>query len=214
MVLKTAAHYFQSIADSIFQQVNGVVSYQDDFMLISKDFDETCRKLQRILTVFKNNNLTPNPQKCIFHVSKIQYLGFEISHHTVAQITSNITKIKSFPIPTFKKHVKKFLGVCGYYRHLVPAYARIAEPLVKLTSPKVPFKLEQCHQDAFDHLQKIFFNHPFLIQPDFTTDFYVNTDASTFAISAILMQKCGDNLLPVSYFNKNSQQSRAKVRKS
>ena len=61
--LKTAAQYFQSMADSIIQQVNqdGVVSYQDDFMLGSKDFDETCHKLQQILTVFKNNNLTLNP---------------------------------------------------------------------------------------------------------------------------------------------------------
>ena len=30
----------------------------------------------------------------------------------------------------------------------------------------------------------------------------MNTDANTFAVSAILMQKCGDNLLPVSYFSK------------
>ena len=126
--LKTAAQYFQSMADSIIQQVNEdvVVSYQDDFMLDSKEFDETCRKLQRILTVFKNNNLTLNPQKCTFHVPKIQYFGYEISHHTIAPLTSNITKIKSFPIPTSQKHAKKFLGVCGYYRHLVPAYARIA----------------------------------------------------------------------------------------
>lgn len=210
--LKTAAQYFQSMADTVIEQVNeeGIVAYQDDFMIGSHNFDDTCNKLQKVLNIFKKNNLTLNPKKCTFFKSKIQYLGFEISHHTVSPITSNITKINSFPLPTSKKHVKKFLGVCGYYRHLIPAYAKIAEPLVKLTSPKSPFVWEKCHQDAFEELQSIFFKHPFLIQPDFSKDFYLNTDASTYAISAILMQKCGDNLLPVSYFSKTLNKAERK----
>ena len=32
--------------------------------------------------------------------------------------------------------------------------------------------------------------------------FYLNTDASAFAISAVLLQKHGKNLLPIAYFSK------------
>lgn len=210
--LKTAAQYFQSMADSIIDEVSeeGLFAYQDDFLIGSIDFDDTCRKLTKILKVFQKHNLTLNPKKCSFHQTNVKYLGFEIAQHKVFPIESNIYKINSFPPPKSKKHVKRFLGLCGYYRHLIPAFAKISAPLVKLTSPKIPFKWDSVHQQAFAQLQAIFFKKPFLIQPNFNDKFYLNTDASSFAISAILMQKQGDDLLPISYFSKTLKESESR----
>lgn len=161
--LKTAAQYFQSMADSIIEEVaeDGLFAYQDDFLIGSRNFDDTCRKLEKILKIFQKHNLTLNPKKCSFHQTKVKYLGFEIEHHKVYPIASNITKINSFPEPKSKKHVKRFLGLCGYYRHLIPAFAKISAPLVKITSSKVPFQWNTEQQQAFAQLQSIFFKSHF-----------------------------------------------------
>ena len=42
---------------------------------------------------------------------------------------------------------------------------------------------------AFENLPKIFFNKPFILQPDFNKPFFLNTNASTFAFSDVLMQQ-------------------------
>lgn len=210
--LKTAAQYFQSLADTVIDEVaeDGIYAYQDDFMAGSCSFEETCNKLQKILKVFIKHNLTLSPKKCSFHQINVQYLGFEISQHKVYPISSNIKKINSFPVPKSKKQVKRLLGVCGYYRHLIPAYAKLTDPLIKLTSVHSSFIWDSVHQEAFENLQRVFFNKPFLCQPDFKEKFYLNTDASDFAISAILMQKRGEDLLPISYYSKTLKPSERK----
>lgn len=78
---KTAAQYFQSMANNIIEEVSedDLFAYQDGFVVGCKSFKESCRKLEKILNVFKEHNLTINLKKCSFHQSTVQYLGFEIA---------------------------------------------------------------------------------------------------------------------------------------
>lgn len=202
--LKTSAGHFQALADSLVEETNlpGIFDYIDDFIVCSNSFEETIAKLNKLLQVFKKHNLTLNLAKCNFHTTEVNYLGFKITNHRISPISANILKIKSFPAPKSKRHIKKFLGLCGFYRNLIPSYAEIADPLVRLTSPSRTFKWEEAEENAFQQLQEIFFKDPFLRKPDFNKTFYLNTDASAFAISAVLLQKFEDNLLPVAYFSK------------
>ena len=84
--------------------------------------------------------------------------------------------------------VKRFLGLGGFNHNLIPSFAKLTEPLVALTSPKSQFKWTDKKNQALQNLQKIFFNKPFILQLDFNKPFFFNTDASTIAISAVLMQ--------------------------
>ena len=202
--LKNAASYFQALADSIIEEVNmlGIESYQDDFVICSNSFEETLEKLNKFLQVFSKYNLTLNLAKCSFHQTEINFLGFHLKNNRIFPLSSNIQKINSFPIPTTKKHVKRFLGLCGFYRSLIPSFAQLTEPLVALTSPSTPFRWTSTENEAFQKLQQVFFKNPFIIQPNFSKTFFLNTDASGFAISAVLMQEANGVLLPISYFSK------------
>lgn len=207
--LKTSAGQFQAAADSIKEEVNlpGIETYLDDFIICANSFPEMKTKIEKILQAFKKHNLTLNLKKCSFHTKEVDYLGFKIANHKIFPITMNIKKIESFPQPKTKRQIKKFLGLCSFYRTLIPDYATIADPLIKLTSPKVSFKWSEEENLAFNKLQSIFFNSPFLIKPNYNDTFYVNTDASGVAISAVLMQKNNNNLLPVAYFSKTLKKS-------
>jgi phospholipid-translocating ATPase len=71
-----------------------------------------------------------------------------------------------------------------------------------MTSPSVPLKWNHEELNAFNKLQSVFFKSPFVRQPDWNATFYLNTDASAQAISAVLLQKFGEDMHPVSYFSK------------
>ena len=202
--LKNSAAIFQHMIDKILEEVNvpGIFAYQDDIVVASNSFDETIEKLTKLFTCFEKYNLTLSPTKCNFHNTKINYLGFEISQNIITPIEQNITKITGFPLPNTKRKMKKFLGLCGFYRHLIPKFAHLTAQLNNLTTPKAVFKLTDEHKKAFNELQQTFFNKPFLRQPNWHETFYLNTDASSAAISACLMQKFEGELLPVSYFSK------------
>jgi hypothetical protein len=62
------------------------------------------------------------------------------------------------------------------------------------------FRWEQKHEDAFIKVKEILTNPPLLILPDYSKTFYLCTDASEKAISAILCQKAEKGALkPISY---------------
>lgn len=210
--LKTAASTFQSLMDMLVEEANvqGCFPYQDDIVVGADSFEEMKGKLKAIFEVFQKYNLTLSASKCVFHTSEIDYLGFKISHNTVRPITSNILKITSFPVPRNCKQLKRFIGLCSFYRHLISNFAQKMHPLIKLTSPKAKFKWTQDQNDAFQSLQSIFFQNPFVRQPDWAKPFFLNTDASKVAISATLLQEHDDEKLPVAYFSKALSSAEAK----
>lgn len=69
-----------------------------------------------------------------------------------------------------------------------------------MTKLKVKFNWQTVHEDAFQKLQSVFFKKPVLNFPNWKEHFIVNSDAFKTAISAVLMHKQGDLLLPISYF--------------
>ena len=66
-----------------------------------------------------------------------------------------------FPKPMTKRQVKKFLGLCESYRNLIPAYAKLADLLVKLTFPSKSFKWMEIEDNSFQKLQEVIFKEPF-----------------------------------------------------
>lgn len=207
--MRNAASYFQALIDSIIEETNmsGIFSYQDDIILCTNSLDETLQKLEALLSVFIRHNLTINLKKCNFHSSTVNFLGFKIMNKKVFPLQSNIKKITAFPQPKTPKQIKKFIGLCSFYRNLIPNFAEVAHPLIKLTSTKSRFVWNQEQQMAFVSLQNIFFKEPFLQQPNFEKKFFLNTDASAVAIGAVLLQEFEGQLLPVAYYSRTLKQS-------
>ena len=55
--------------------------------------------------------------------------------------------------PTDESGVKKFLGATGYYRDLIPGYARKSAPLNELTRKNTEFVMTKRRLDAFNTLK-------------------------------------------------------------
>ena len=114
-------------------------------------------------------------------------------------IFQDFLAVKKFPRPKTRKNIKQFLELIGYYRRFVPNFAKIAKPLTLLTKLGIKFHSEQDQQEAFQNLRDLIITEPILQYPDFSKPFIVTTDASHFAIGAILSQREIGKDLPVFY---------------
>ncbi|GJS23752.1 retrotransposon gag domain, retroviral aspartyl protease, partial [Tanacetum coccineum] len=108
-----------------------------------------------------------------------------------------ISVIQSWPVSTFVKEVRGFLGLTGYYRRFVRNYGMITCSLTSLTK-KDGFVWSTEALTAFHKLKQALMSTPVLRIPDFSKDFTVECDASSEGVGAILSQE--DH--PVAYFCK------------
>ena len=132
--LTNAPASFQKFMNAIFSDFIDVfvVVYLDDILVYSEDISQHQNHVISVLQRLKQHNLYLSPEKCIFSVEKIPFLGFIIAHGTVSMNPEKVSCLSKFSAPTTVKHVQEFLGFCNFYRRFIPGYARITAPLSNL----------------------------------------------------------------------------------
>lgn len=143
----------------------------------------------------------------INNLAIVWYLGHVISDQGVKPNPEKISIIKNFPIPQNAKDIKSFLGLAGYYRRFIENFSNLTKPLTKLLKKNTSFSWTFEQQNSFDMLREKLTSEPILQYPDFNREFVLTTDASNFAIGAILSQgKIGEDL-PIAYASRTLNKS-------
>ena len=62
----------------------------------------------------------------------MEFLGHQVGGDVITPSRDNLEKVRNTPRPTTKKQVRSFLGLVGYYRDHIPAFAEISAPLTDL----------------------------------------------------------------------------------
>jgi hypothetical protein len=165
-----------------------VVVYLDDVNIYSKTWEEHLRHLENVFERIKKAGLKLSPRKCQFGNSELKFLGHIVGKDGIKMDPAKIDKVQNFPKPTNVTQVRSFLGLCNYYRKFVKGFARRASPLTELLKKGEEFNWTNRHQQAFEDLRQQLTTEPILIYPDWEKPFILSTDASTFAVGAILSQ--------------------------
>ena len=99
---------------------------------------------------------------------------------------SKIRTILDWPEPKKVKDVQSFLGFANFYRRFISDYSKIVVPLTRMTRKGVPWSFTDAARDAFNTLKSAFTSAPILASwvPD--KPLIVETDASDYALGAIL----------------------------
>jgi hypothetical protein len=95
--------------------------------------------------------------------------------------------IQDWPEPHKVKDIQSFLGFANFYRRFIFNYSSIIVPLTRLTQKSALWNFsDDCHSN-FNALKKTFTSAPVLTHwmPD--KQIVVETDASDYAIAAILL---------------------------
>jgi hypothetical protein len=136
----------------------------------------------------------------------VEYLGLIIREGEIAMDPVKIKAITDWPTPKTVKQVQSFLGFCNFYRRFITKYSEIARPLFDLTKKDTPFNWTEHQEEAFLQLKNIITSSPVLLLPDYDKPFRLTTDASDFAMGAVLEQEDSiGRTHPVAFWSKTMQ---------
>eukprot|EP00253_Pinus_taeda_P022804 PITA_22804 len=120
----------------------------------------------------------------------VQYLGYIIDEQGVHVDLAKIQVIRDWPSPTTLTELRSFLGLANFYRRFMLAFSHITWPLSQVTKGGAKEKLfwSESQQKEFIELKYRLCMAPVLALPDLQQPFEVETDASDYAIGAVLTQ--------------------------
>ncbi|XP_076928272.1 uncharacterized protein LOC143592185 [Bidens hawaiensis] len=153
--------------------------------------------LKHVFEILTKHSFNMKPSKCVFASAAVSFLGDKISSKGVDPEEDKIQAIQNWPTPASFTTLRAFLGITGYYRRFVQHHARIATPFTDLLKQK-EFAWNEKAATAFQQLKDSMRILVTLALPNFHQPFDVTTDASGFAIGAVLSQ----NQQPISFFSK------------
>lgn len=182
-------------------------NYVDDVLGHTVDWGEHVSMLNRLFSKIREAGLTIRPSKCFLGYETVSFLGHTIGNGNVQPQDCTIQRILDFPSPVTKKQLRSFLGLVGWYQKFIPNYSSITAGLTNLLQKKQPNKLkwEEDHERAFKELKVRITSKPLLRSPNLNLPFIVQTDASAYAVGAVLMQEFEDGRFPIAFASRKLQ---------
>jgi hypothetical protein len=203
--LTNAPAAFQRFVNTIFADLLDVcvVVYLDDILIYSEDMASHKNHVKEVLRRLRENGLYAKPEKCEFHTTSVEYLGYLLSPDGLTMSADKVSTIQDWPEPRKVKDIQSFLGFANFYRRFIFNYSDIVVPLTRLTRKDTPWNFSDDCRAAFCKLKQAFSSAPILTQwvPD--TPIIVETDASDYAIAGILSIRCPDDeVRPVAFYSR------------
>ena len=181
---------FQNCMNAILGDVRHfALAFVDDIIVFSETFDDHVKHLSAVFERLRKANLKLKISKCDFIKKRLNYLGHIISDEGISVDPDKVSVMENLKPPTNIREVRSFLGMTSYYRKYVPNFSKIAKPLTSLTRKNARFKWTDEAQKSFDFLKESLLQAPILAFPDITKPFKLYTDASQYALGAVLMQE-------------------------
>lgn len=180
----------------------GVNVYFDDILIYSNTVDSHLVLLEEVFIRLKKHNLKLKIEKCRFLRKEICYLGYIINENGCLPNPTKVECVQNYPVPKNTTETQRFLGLANYYRKFIKNYANLAKPLYDLLKKDQSFNWNTECTNAFNSLKSALISPPVLIFPNFEKTFIVTTDASNYAIGAVLSQGDLPNDQPIEFASK------------
>lgn len=199
--LKTAPATFQRAMDSVLRGLQGIhcLVYLDDIIVYSNSLQEHIQKLRKVFDRLRQTNLKVQLDKTEFLRKEVLYLGHTITKDGLKPNDDKVKAVLNFPLPKTQTEIKSFLGLIGYYRKFIRDFAKITKPLTTCLKKNHKIIINEEYIKAFQQCKELLTSAPLLQYPDFEKPFVLTTDASNFAIGAVLSQGQIGSEKPIAY---------------
>jgi hypothetical protein len=115
---------------------------------------------------------------------------------------AKVKVIQDWPEPRKVKDIQSFLGFANFYRRYIHNYSDIVVPLTCLTRKNIPWNFDESCKLAFLTLKQAFISAPVLTHYKPSCPLVIKTDASDYALAAILSQvESNGEIHPVTYLS-------------
>ena len=210
--LRNAGQTFQRFMHEVLGDLSSVFVFVDDILIATTDVESHYDTLRTVFTRLEKYGLRLSLEKCEWLKTSITFLGFLIDERGLLPMPSKVDAILQFPPPNDYQTLRRYLGTFSFYRHHIPHFSDIVEPLQKLATdsqPKTPTKtvipimLQQHHLQAFADLKNALSKAVLLSHPHPSGRLSLTTDASEHALGAALHDLLPDGTsMPIAFFSR------------
>ena len=171
------------------------------------------KDLRRVLTDLDKHNMVCKPTKASLFVREVEFAGHVVGHGQRHPMPGKLASLHHWEKPQTISELRSFMGFCNYYSGYVRMYAELSGPLHKMLqvgkfdgrkgSKKKPAWTPEA-EDAFNRLKERLLGQLglFLLEPD--KGFVLRTDASDYAVGAVLEQVRDDGThVPVAFLEQD-----------
>ncbi len=198
---------FQSFMNKVFREFlhQFVIVYIDDVLIYSRNLAKHRHHVTQVLQQLRVHPLYLKLEKCEFHRSTVQFLGYNISPEGIQMGQGKVKAILEWPLPQSVKEIQRFLGFSNFYRHFIHGFSRLTAPLTSTlrgNSKSLSWSPEA--HEAFQRLKDAFSTAPILCHPDPLIPFVVEVDTLITDVGAVLTQYHGEppRLHPCAFFSR------------
>lgn len=195
-----------SCASEIFQRImsdllegTGAIVWQDDILIFGKTEEEHDEMLAKVMTRIEESGLKLNKVKCKFRKPRLRYVGHKFDKDGVSADEEKIQAIMELDAPKNVPELRRVLGMIRYLGRYLPNLATVLEPMNELLQKDREFAWESQQEEAFTQVKALVCNSPVLAYYDVTKATVVSSDASSYGIGGMIMQKHDDELKPVAF---------------
>ena len=108
----------------------GKVAAFVDNVLVRTEMEEGHDEVvEEVLKRLEENDLYVKPEKYVWKVRKVPFLGVVIEEGKVEMEEDKVEGVLKWPMPQCMRDVRKFLGLANYYRCFVKNFAKVALPM-------------------------------------------------------------------------------------
>ena len=203
--LKNAAQTFQRLMDSICADMPAVFVYLDDLLIASINEEQHMKDLRDLFRRLHEHGLVLSPQKCVFGVQSLDFLGHRLDQVGVVPLPAKVEAISRFPQPATVKGLQEFIGMVNFYHRFLPGLAHTLRPLHaaladSAKSGSIDFTRDMSR--AFLAAKTDLAQATMLVHPDISLPLSLTTDASDRAVGAVLQQKSQQGWQPLAFFSR------------
>ncbi|KAK3750803.1 hypothetical protein RRG08_037244 [Elysia crispata] len=158
--INSASEIFQHQIENLIQGIQAK-NYNDDIIIYGKfntgNIEEATRdhdeNLKKLLNRLKENHVTANADKCVFHKTHLKFHGYIFSKDGISADPEKVQALKDARPPENPKEVCSFLGMANYAVRFIPNFATISEPLRTLTHKNTTWKWTDEEENSFNKIK-------------------------------------------------------------
>ena len=200
--LRNAAQTFQRFMDQVLHGLPAVYVYIDDVLVASATTEQHLKDLRAVFERLAAHGIVINPNKCLFGVTSLNFLGHNIDCHGISPTPEKVQAIREYPQPQSQRQLRRFIGLVNFYHRFLPHCAELMLPLHSLLKGKSrSITWTDTATASFNATKEALAKATLLSYPSPNAPTCLMTDASDTAVGAVLQQNIKGTWKPISFFS-------------
>jgi len=194
MGTKVSPEIFAARIQAALAGLNGVHVIADDLLITGcgSDTESATRDHDKnvlaLLERCRQQGIKLNKDKLSMNRKSVMFMGHVLTSEGLKPDKRKVEAIVRMPRPENKAALQRLLGMATFLARYCPNFSQVTAPLRQLLAENNEFLWDVRHTEALDKLKQLLTHSPVLRYFSPALETIVQCDASSFGISAVLMQ--------------------------